>query len=77
MGIATGNGPSSAAAAGASNGGNGAGVGGVGGSDGLSPQDRARAFALRAVYFRREAYSSTADCLTAAYTQRLPLELCQ
>ena len=76
MGIATGNGPSSAAAIGASNGAGGAGIGGVGGSDGLSPQDP-RAFALRAVYFRRDAYSSTADCLTAAHAQRLPLDLCQ
>lgn len=73
MGIATGNGPSSAAA----NGANGEGIGVSGGSVGLSPRDRARAFALRAVYFRRELYRSTADCLTAAYTQRLPLDLCQ
>jgi hypothetical protein len=66
-GIATGEGPSSAAAIGASN----------GGSDGLSPQDRARAFALRAVYGRREAYRSTAHCLAAARAKRLPLDLCQ
>jgi hypothetical protein len=47
---------------------------GFGGS--LSPEGR-RAFQLRAVYFRRELYKSTADCLTAAYTQRLPLDLCR
>jgi hypothetical protein len=55
----------------------GGGAGGVGSSDGLSPQDRARAFALRAVYFRREAYRSTVDCLTAAYARHLPIDLCQ
>jgi hypothetical protein len=36
-----------------------------------------RPYALRAVYFRRELYRSTADCLTAAHAQHLPLEVCQ
>jgi hypothetical protein len=31
---------------------------------------------LQAIYFRREARKSTADCLTAAYAQQLPLEVC-
>ena len=37
----------------------------------------ARPYSLRAIYFRRDQFRSTADCLTAAYTQRLPLEVCQ
>jgi hypothetical protein len=40
-------------------------------------QQKARAYQLHAVYFRRDMFKSTADCLTAAYTQRLPLEVCQ
>ena len=36
-----------------------------------------RPYSLRAIYFRRDQFRSTADCLTAAYTQRLPLEVCQ
>lgn len=75
MGSATG--AATAAAVGNGGNGNGASSGDSGGSDGLSPQEGARAFALRAVYFRREAYASTADCLTAAYTHRLPLDLCR
>jgi hypothetical protein len=34
-------------------------------------------YSLRGVYFRREWFGSTADCLTAASARRLPLELCQ
>jgi len=85
LGIATGTGPSSAAAA------NGAAASGsTNGSDGASggfssggyygsgtAQDRARAYSLRAIYFRRDLYKSSADCLTAAYTQQLPLDLCK
>jgi hypothetical protein len=57
-------------------------VGGGGGSvDGWSRsqalQSPSRLYFLRAQYFRRELFKSTADCLTAAYTQRLPLEVCQ
>jgi hypothetical protein len=32
---------------------------------------------LRGLYFRREMFKSAADCLTAAYSQRLPLEVCR
>ena len=42
-----------------------------------SREETPRAYQLRAVYFRRGAFKNTADCLTAAYTQRLPLEVCQ
>jgi hypothetical protein len=59
----------------------GNGVGGVdaGGdpSGATFPQGGARPYSLRAIYFRRDQFKSTADCLTAAYTQRLPLEVCQ
>jgi hypothetical protein len=40
-------------------------------------QERARAYSIRAIYFRREQYRTASDCLTAAYTQRLPLDLCR
>ena len=42
-----------------------------------SREETPRAYQLRPVYFRRDAFKSTADCLTAAYSQRLPLEVCQ
>jgi hypothetical protein len=32
---------------------------------------------MQAVYFRPEKFKSKADCLTAAYRQLLPLEVCQ
>jgi len=34
-------------------------------------------YTLRAIYFRRESFKSTADCLTAAHAQQLPLEVCR
>jgi len=34
-------------------------------------------YTLRAVYFNAERYRSKADCLTAAYTARVPLDLCR
>jgi hypothetical protein len=34
-------------------------------------------FAMQAIYFRPEKFKSKADCLTAAYRQLLPLEVCQ
>ena len=34
-------------------------------------------FAMQAVYFRPEKFKSKADCLTAAYRQLLPLEVCR
>jgi hypothetical protein len=63
--------------------GNGAGAASVGGGmgNGGSQADslmgRNRPYSLRAIYFRREQFKSTADCLTAAYTQHLPFELCR
>jgi hypothetical protein len=36
-----------------------------------------RLFTLQAIYFRRESFKNTADCLTAAYSQQLPLEVCR
>ena len=66
----------------------GVGNGGVGGNggggidaggdpSGATSLQGARPYSLRAIYFRRDQFRSTADCLTAAYTQRLPLEVCQ
>jgi hypothetical protein len=80
VGIATGTGPSSAAAAanGAASGAAGDGGWGGGGYYGRgTAQERARAFSLRAKYFRHDLYKSDADCLTAAYAQQLPLEMCK
>jgi hypothetical protein len=43
----------------------------------VSPgQPAGNPYSMRAIFFRREQYKSTADCLTAAYTQLLPLEVC-
>jgi len=42
-----------------------------------SREETPRAYQLRAVYFRRDQFKSAADCLTAAYSQRLPLDLCR
>jgi hypothetical protein len=61
------------------------GVGGSGGGgidaggdpSGAASLQGARPYSLRAIYFRRDQFRSPADCLTAAYTQRLPLEVCQ
>jgi hypothetical protein len=62
-------------------GGNGAAAGGGGGTaaGGFEAQrrDLAKPYSTRAIYFRRELFRSTADCLTAAYTQHLPLEVCR
>lgn len=76
-GIGTGNATGGgAAAAGPSGGAAGAGGSANGISRFATPEER-RAFALRAMYFRGDVYRSTADCLTAAYTQRVPLDLCR
>jgi hypothetical protein len=40
-------------------------------------QEKLRAFQLHPVYFRRDAFKSIADCLTAASSQQLPLEVCR
>src|SRR5688572_14718959 len=61
------------------------GVGGIAGGgidaggdpSGATSLQGARPYSLRAIYFRRDQFRSPADCLTAAYTQRLPLEVCQ
>ena len=64
----------------------GAGVGGVAGSlsapaqiaqQPQQQQETARPYSLRGIYFRRDMFSGTADCLTAAHAQHLPPELCQ
>lgn len=34
-------------------------------------------YSLRPIYFRRDQFKTTADCLTAAYDEGLPLEVCQ
>jgi hypothetical protein len=36
-----------------------------------------RYYYFNGAYFYPSAYQSTADCLTAAYTKGLPLELCK
>jgi hypothetical protein len=75
-GIATGSGAGSVGAAAS----NGAADGGwdAGGYYGSGTQkERARAYSLRAIYFNRDRYRTAADCLTAAYTQQLPLDLCR
>jgi len=58
-------------------GGNGGGIEAGGDPSGATSLQGARPYSLRAIYFRRDQFRSTADCLTAAYTQRLPLEVCQ
>jgi hypothetical protein len=81
-GIATGSGAGSVGAANGSAS-NGASNGAAGGWDTGSyygrgtQEERARAYSLRAIYFNRDRYRTEADCLTAVYTQQLPLELCR
>jgi len=58
-------------------GGNGGGIDAGGDPSGAASLQGARPYSLRAIYFRRDQFRSPADCLTAAYTQRLPLEVCQ
>ena len=78
-GIATGIGATIGGAGNGAGGGNGGGGVDAGGdpSGATALQGAARPYALRAIYFRRDQFKTTADCLTAAYTQRLPLEVCQ
>jgi hypothetical protein len=80
-GIATGTGPDSVGAANANGAASGAAAAG-GWESGRyygtgTQQEKARAYALRAIYFNRARYKNEADCLTAAYTQQLPLDLCR
>jgi hypothetical protein len=58
-------------------GGIGGGIDAGGDPSGATLLQSARPYSLRAIYFRRDQFRSTSDCLTAAYTQRLPLEVCQ
>jgi hypothetical protein len=81
-GIATGIGSAIGGVGNGAVGGNGGGGGGgvdVGSdpSGATSLQGATRPYSLRAIYFRRDQFKTTADCLTAAYSQRLPLEVCQ
>jgi len=34
-------------------------------------------YSMEGVYFSRGLFRTTADCMTAAYAQRLPLQLCK
>jgi len=40
-------------------------------------EEKPRAYQLHPLYFRRDQFESVADCLTAAYSQKLPLDLCR
>jgi hypothetical protein len=42
-----------------------------------APADASGFYSLHGVYFSPEQFTSTADCLTAASAQGLPLELCR
>jgi hypothetical protein len=44
---------------------------------GRAAEDSTGIYALRGVYFNPTQFSSTADCLTAASAQHLPLDLCR
>ena len=54
----------------------------VGVAQGLAADNPARpigpwTYSLRGVYFNKNAYDNTTDCLNAAAGQRLPLDLCR
>jgi hypothetical protein len=40
-------------------------------------REKLRSYQLRPVYFSRDRFKSTADCMTAAYSQGLPVDLCR
>jgi hypothetical protein len=42
-----------------------------------APAPSKQHFAMQAIFFRPEKFKSKADCLTAAYRQLLPLEVCR
>ena len=44
---------------------------------GGTPADATGLYSLRGVYFSPQQFDSTADCLTAASAQGLPLDLCR
>jgi hypothetical protein len=50
---------------------------GPGGAAIAGPPGSIDAYSLQGIYFKREWFESPADCLTAAYAKRLPLEVCQ
>jgi hypothetical protein len=49
----------------------------AGGRSAASSLQADRLYSMRAIYLDRNRFRSVADCLTAAYAQRLPLELCR
>jgi hypothetical protein len=58
----------------------GAAIGGDAGGDpsgAAALRGGARPYSLRPIYFRRDQFKTAADCLAAANSQRLPLEVCQ
>jgi hypothetical protein len=44
---------------------------------GVAETSRDALYALKGIYFDVKSYKSEADCLTAAYDLRLPLDLCK
>jgi hypothetical protein len=44
---------------------------------GITGSSHDELYALQGVYFDVKSYKSEADCLTAAYDLRLPLDLCK
>jgi hypothetical protein len=44
---------------------------------GIAGSSRDALYALKGIYFDVKSYKSEADCLTAAYDLRLPLDLCK
>jgi hypothetical protein len=52
----------------------GVGVGGVGTAAQAQGVD---SYALRGIYFKREWYPNPTDCLNAASSKRLPLDVCR
>ena len=55
----------------------GGGIDAGGDPSGATSLQGAQPYSLRPIYFRRDQFRSPADCLTAAHTRRLPLEVCQ
>jgi hypothetical protein len=49
----------------------------AGAAGATAPADATGFYSLHGVYFSPEQFTSTADCLTAASAQGLPLELCR
>jgi hypothetical protein len=49
----------------------------AGAAGAAAPADASGFYSLQGVYFSPQQFSSTADCLTAASAQGLPLDLCR